>query len=72
MFVNTYCQWAMGHSDKSVFGRLQKQGRDYTCSLMIVEVMLEDQQEPGKGISLTSQYGTRSCTPKLRDRCSTE
>lgn len=25
MFVNTHCQWAMGHSDKSVFGRLQKQ-----------------------------------------------
>lgn len=25
MFVNTHCQWAIGHSDKSVFGRLQKQ-----------------------------------------------
>lgn len=39
----------MANSDKVCLGDCRNEGRDYMCSLMLVEVRLKEQQEQGKG-----------------------
>lgn len=74
MFANIHCQRAMGHSDKSVFGRLQKQREGPHVLINDSRPCLKINRGQGRAAHErpTSQYGTHPCTLKLRDRCSTE
>jgi len=47
IFVKTHCQWVI--VTKECLGDCRNKGRDYICSLMLVEDRLEEQQEQGKG-----------------------
>lgn len=60
MFANTRCQWAMGHSDKSVFGRLQKQREGLHVLSNDSRSCFKINRGQGRAAheKLTSQYGT--------------